>query len=239
MQSLRAGVQVELVGGLDISYENTQAAAPRAVATYVLLRMADLSVVSTLHDRFHATEPYVCGFLAFREVAAYQRLIHRAKQLDVSAQVQPSFPMSLACMQAQHHCTVYTPSSPRRCQLVLTSRSDTSCGVTGSDGGRRWHPTPQGLWGCQPSGSPVRAAHHRRGQEPAGLGGASRPPGKGVWQVGSMCTRSCRSWPHKAKFGAKNWRRQPGCAAVLSHGHMLHNPGWLTCLALHLLSHVT
>ena len=166
-------VQVELVGGLDTSYA-TADACQRAVATYVLLRLADPRILATLHERIHVTVPYVSGYLAFREVPAYQRLLSQAKQQGSQAQVhisalivrqqgrvRPCRLPSISCVQDQQVCKLRSGHS-----VQLTCM----CCAAGGDGGRLWGAASPWLWCGQPPGGAHAAAHDRRGQEPPAVG---------------------------------------------------------------------
>ena len=65
----------------------------RAVAALVVLTLPDLKVVHEDYERIIPSVPYSAGFLAFREVPAYQLLLARLPQ---SAQPQASITLTYA-----------------------------------------------------------------------------------------------------------------------------------------------
>jgi len=69
---------LSLIGGVDLSfYKNDE---EHALASLVVLSYPDLDVVHTKMKKVKLIEPYICGFLAFREVAHHVELIHELKK---------------------------------------------------------------------------------------------------------------------------------------------------------------
>ena len=156
----RGAHQVELVGGLDVSYDAPRPTHQDAVATYVLVRLADLTVLHTLHEPFVATEPYRYGYLAFRESPVFQRLLARAQAQGAAAEVRRR------SARAWAHSRLALPVQLRAGWLPVSTLH--TC--AGRHGGRLWRAAPEAVRQRQPCGRAGPAGHHRRGQEPHPLG---------------------------------------------------------------------
>ena len=63
---------LELVGGLDISFDKTDPFGDRAVATLTVLSFPSLRTILTVNRHVNLTVPYRDGFLGFREVPAFR-----------------------------------------------------------------------------------------------------------------------------------------------------------------------
>ena len=76
LESLRAGDgRTWRVGGLDVSYAKGNDA--EAVASLVVVELPSLERVYGVHEKVILEGPYVAGFLAFREVPHFRRLLAR------------------------------------------------------------------------------------------------------------------------------------------------------------------
>lgn len=94
-QSPPPPVQVEkteplkLIGGLDLSYVKGDNKRPHAVATLVVCSYPSLEVVYEAEKQVKITEPYLSGFLSFREVSFFLELLNELKsaQADLYPQL--------------------------------------------------------------------------------------------------------------------------------------------------------
>lgn len=77
---------VHYVAGVDVSFASTRPGVAVAACVVVDATQSDLPVVQTILEKVTLTEPYVSGFLAFREVEFLRRLIGRIPP-DVYPQV--------------------------------------------------------------------------------------------------------------------------------------------------------
>ena len=60
------GGQLQYVGGVDVSF--SEHTPNLACAVLAILSFPDLHLLHTCHEDVYVTEPYISGFLAFREV---------------------------------------------------------------------------------------------------------------------------------------------------------------------------
>jgi deoxyinosine 3'endonuclease (endonuclease V) len=67
----------ELYGGVDVSFPSNGNSDEPSVAVYVIVDRRTMEVVYEDHEYFTLTIPYIPTYLAFREIAPYETLVHR------------------------------------------------------------------------------------------------------------------------------------------------------------------
>jgi deoxyinosine 3'endonuclease (endonuclease V) len=68
--------KVKFVGGMDISYVN---GSDEALTAYIIFSFPEMEIIKEDYIFTKMTEPYVSGFLAFREIPSMMKLINRTE----------------------------------------------------------------------------------------------------------------------------------------------------------------
>jgi hypothetical protein len=167
-----------LVAGLDISFVPDNETL--AVASVVVVELPSLRQVAQIDMEVTLTEPYIPGFLAFREVSLRRIAEARAASLLTTPHTELLVVAESCAVAGAALCRTAGPpwrSAPRAAATVP------------ADGGRLRHPAPARLWGGEPPRGAAGPALHRRGKRAA----AARRPREG-WGAEEVRRAAARLW---------------------------------------------